>query len=61
LIRRNSPATSKGDFATEKGNRPDSGEFVYSAVEVLVDHDKLLGVGQADRDYHPSASLELVD
>jgi hypothetical protein len=32
-----------------------------SAVEVLVDHDKLLGVGQADRDYHPSASLELVD
>jgi hypothetical protein len=31
------------------------------AVEVLVDDDKLLRVGQADRDYHPSASLELVD
>ena len=29
------------------------------AVEVLVDQDKLLGFG--DRDYHPSASLELVD
>jgi hypothetical protein len=27
----------------------------------LVGDDKLLSVGQADRDYHSSASLELVD
>jgi len=24
------------------------------AVKVLIDHDKLLGIGQSDRDHHPS-------
>ena len=32
-----------------------------SAVDVLLRKDKLLSVGQADRDHHPSASLELVN
>jgi hypothetical protein len=31
------------------------------AVYVLVGHDEPLRVGQADRDHHPSASLELID
>ena len=31
------------------------------AVQVFVDHHKLLGVEQANRDHRPSASLELVD
>jgi hypothetical protein len=31
------------------------------AVQVSLNHDKLLSAGQADRDHHPSASLELVD
>jgi hypothetical protein len=31
------------------------------AVPVLLDHEKLLTAGQADRDHRSSASLELVD
>jgi hypothetical protein len=31
------------------------------AVQVLLGHDKLLSIGQADRDYHFSARLELVE
>ena len=31
------------------------------AVYVLVGHDEPLRVGQADREHHPSASLELID
>ena len=50
------------NFAAAVGRCPCPAELGGdSAVDVLLRKDKLLIVGQADRDHHPSASLELIN